>query len=411
MRRGSHKTVVWLSLVFVLFAAGAVMSALFSARSWKVEAMRARLEGYADLVGRGDTLLLSSGMLSDGLRITVLSLAGDVLYDSDAAATALENHLLRPEIVRCVESGSGWSVRASDTAHKKYFYYAKRYDDRIVRVAQLFEVRLERFFRPDWMLMLVVLLLMALALAALALLAVGYERRESARNEEERRLLKHEMTGNISHELKTPVSRICGYLETVVNHPELPEERRRTYVERSWVQSVKLSDMIRDISLITKLEETPEQFKVEPVDLKRVAGEVIEEMHVGIAEAGMSVCDELPPVSIRANEGLLYAIFRNLMENAVKYAGHGCTVRISHAGGGRGVHVVEFTDNGQGVPSRDLDRIFERFYRLDTDRNRDGSGLGLSIVRNAVLFHRGEITAFHASGGGLGFRFTLRDLP
>lgn len=387
------------------------MSALFSARNWKVEAMRARMEGYADLVSRGDTVLLSSGMLSDGLRITVLSLSGDVLYDSDAAATALENHLMRPEIVRCVESGSGWSVRESDTAHKKYFYFAKRYDDRIVRVAQVFELRLERFFRPDWMLMLVVLLLLALALSAIVILSVGYERRESARNEEERRVLKHEMTGNISHELKTPVSRICGYLETVVNHPELPDERRRTYVERSWVQSVKLSDMIRDISLITKLEEAPEQFRVESVDLKRVADEVIDEMHVSIAEAGMTVYNGLPPVSIRANEGLLYAIFRNLMENAVKYAGHGSTVHIRYASGGRGAHVVEFTDNGQGVPTTDLDRIFERFYRLDTDRNRDGSGLGLSIVRNAVLFHRGEIKAFQVPGGGLGFRFTLRDLP
>lgn len=387
------------------------MSALLSARNWKVEAMRARLEGYADLVSRGDTLLLSSGMLTDGLRITVLSLSGDVLYDSDAAAAGLENHLLRPEIVRCVDSGSGWSVRESDTAHKKYFYYAKRYDDRIVRVAQAFEIRLERFFRPDWMLMLVVLLMLSLALAAIAVLAGRYERRESAKNEEERRLLKHEMTGNISHELKTPVSRICGYLETVVNHPELPEERRRTYVERSWIQSVKLSDMIRDISLITKLEEAPEQFKVEPVVLKRVADEVIDEMHVSITEAGMTVLNELPPVSIRANEGLLYAIFRNLMENAVKYAGRGCTVRIGYASGGRGAHVVEFTDNGQGVPPQEMDRIFERFYRLDTDRNRDGSGLGLSIVRNAVLFHHGQITAFQVPGGGLGFRFTLRDLP
>lgn len=387
------------------------MSALLSAHNWKVEAMRARLEGYADLVSRGDTLLLSSGMLTDGLRITVLSLSGDVLYDSDAAAAGLENHLLRPEIVRCVDSGSGWSVRESDTAHKKYFYYAKRYDDRIVRVAQAFEIRLERFFRPDWMLMLVVLLMLSLALAAIAVLAGRYERRESAKNEEERRLLKHEMTGNISHELKTPVSRICGYLETVVNHPELPEERRRTYVERSWIQSVKLSDMIRDISLITKLEEAPEQFKVEPVGLKRVADEVIDEMHVSITEAGMTVLNELPPVSIRANEGLLYAIFRNLMENAVKYAGRGCTVRIGYASGGRGAHVVEFTDNGQGVPPQEMDRIFERFYRLDTDRNRDGSGLGLSIVRNAVLFHHGQITAFQVPGGGLGFRFTLRDLP
>jgi two-component system phosphate regulon sensor histidine kinase PhoR len=170
--------------------------------------------------------------------------------------------------------------------------------------------------------------------------------------------------------------------------------------------------MITDISTITKLEEVPEQFKIEDVNIKDTFNDIIEELAEQISAHRFSVLNELPPVCIHANFSLIYAIFRNLVENSLKYAGECCNIYISYSSRGRGIHEFDYHDTGRGVPEDKLDRIFERFYRLDEDRSSEkgGSGLGLSIVRNSVLFHKGTIFAYNVQGGGLGFHFTLKDL-
>ena len=246
--------------------------------------------------------------------------------------------------------------------------------------------------------------------AFLLWLIIDYTRaRVRARAEEQARKLKHDLTGNISHELKTPVSSIRGYLETLVNNPDLPEDKRRFFIERSYLQSLRLTEMIRDISLITKMEETPDQFHFDPVNIKDSFDEVLEELSEKIAEHRITVENLLEPAYIRANYNLLYAIFRNLLENSIKYAGDGCRIRIS-VKFDIDEAVFDYSDNGKGVPEEELSRIFTRFYRLNEDRGAtsSGSGLGLSIVRNAVLFHKGSITAYRPHDGGLGFRFSIK---
>ncbi len=229
------------------------------------------------------------------------------------------------------------------------------------------------------------------------------------RSEQEARKLKHDLTGNISHELKTPVSSIRGYLETLVNNPDLPEDKRRFFIERSYLQSLRLTEMISDISLITKMEEAPDQFSLEPVNIRDSFEEVTEELSGKIKAHNIKVENLLPPVSICANYNLLYAIFRNLLENSIKYAGDGCRVKIS-VRLGADEDIFDYSDDGKGVPEEELSRIFTRFYRLNEDRGATsgGSGLGLSIVRNAVLFHKGSISAYRPHEGGLGFRFSIR---
>ena len=261
------------------------------------------------------------------------------------------------------------------------------------------------------MLIISIFFLLVLALMSLIYLSDRYERKEAELSDRETRRLKHEMTGNISHELKTPVSSIQGYLETIVNHPELDGDKRRLFIERSYLQALRLSDMITDISLITKLEEVPEQFKLTPVNLRTVFIEVTDEMAGALEAHGITAENALPPVCVTANYQLVYAIFRNLVENTVKYAGDGCAIYVGGTAAD-GIYSLDYRDTGCGVPPDQLERIFERFYRLDADRSRGagGSGLGLSIVRNAVLFHKGAIRAYCPDGGGLGFSFTLLDL-
>ena len=246
--------------------------------------------------------------------------------------------------------------------------------------------------------------------AFLLWLIIDYTRtRVRTRAEEDARKLKHDLTGNISHELKTPVSSIRGYLETLVNNPDLPEDKRRFFIERSYLQSLRLTEMINDISLITKMEEAPDQFNFEPLNIKDSFEEVLEELSEKIQKHNIKVDNQLPPVYISANYNLLYAIFRNLLENSIKYAGDGSSVKIC-VQLGADEDVFDYSDNGKGVPDEELSRIFTRFYRLSEDRGAtsSGSGLGLSIVRNAVLFHKGSITAYRPHDGGLGFRFSIK---
>ena len=406
-----NKLIFTISAVFVVFALITVNLGLVSEDSYRRAIIKSRLESYADMVAKSDSLPDVLRYLPEDIRVTVIGEDGGVLLDSSLPVPEMENHLQRPEVKDCLKNGIGTSIRKSETSKQKYFYFAKSYDGRIIRVAQLFEVNLSKFFRTDWMLILSIFFLLVLALVTLIYLSDRYERREAEQADRETRRLKHEMTGNISHELKTPVASIQAYLETIVNHPELDGEKRRLFIERSYLQSLRLSDMITDISLITKLEEVPEQFKITPVNIRTVLLEVADEMSQSLESHQITIDNQLPPVCVRANYQLVYAIFRNLVENTLKYAGDGsaasasCTVE-------EGEYRIDYHDNGVGVEPEQLDRIFERFFRLDADRAKPvgGSGLGLSIVRNAVLFHHGTIRSYCVPGGGLGFSFTLRDL-
>ncbi len=406
-----NKLIFTISAVFVVFALITVNLGLVSEDGYRRAIIKSRLESYADMVAKSDSLPNVLRYLPGDIRVTVIGEDGAVLLDSSLPLPEMDNHLQRPEVKDCLKDGIGSSIRKSETSEQKYFYFAKAYDGQIIRVAQLFEVNLSKFFRTDWMLILSIFFLLVLALVTLIYLSDRYERQEAEQADRETRRLKHEMTGNISHELKTPVASIQAYLETIVNHPELDGEKRRLFIERSYLQSLRLSDMITDISLITKLEEVPEQFKISPVNIRTALLEVADEMSQSLESHRITIDNQLPPVCVRANYQLVYAIFRNLVENTLKYAGDGsaasasCTVE-------EGEYRFDYHDNGVGVKSEDLDRIFERFFRLDADRAKPvgGSGLGLSIVRNAVLFHHGTIRAYCVPGGGLGFSFTLKDL-
>ena len=408
-----NRLVLYVAMIFTVFALISLLVGLANGERYKQSIMQSRLSGYAQMLVEADSEASSLvAYFPEDVRVTIIASDGTVTFDSESDWLSMDNHLSRPEIEECLKKGEGSSIRRSDTSGERFFYYAMEDGGRIVRVAQNFDMELVDFFSADWMFLLFEFLLLIFSLFILYFLTERYGRKEEERADIETRRLKHEMTGNISHELKTPVSSIQGYLETIVNHPEISEERRRLFIERSYLQSLRLSDMITDISTITKLEEAPEQFKVMPVNLKVVFEEVLEEMGDSIRTHGIQVENKLEPLCVRGNYSLIYSIFRNLIENTMKYAGDGSCVHVSYSASQDGTHCIDYYDTGRGVAEDELDKIFERFYRLDADRGKPvgGSGLGLSIVRNAVLFHKGGIKAYRVPGGGLGFRFTLKDL-
>ena len=227
--------------------------------------------------------------------------------------------------------------------------------------------------------------------------------------EEEQVRLKRQLTQNIAHELKTPVSSIQGYLETIVSNENIPREKINVFLER-YAQSNRLSRLLRDISVLTRMDEAANMIDMERVDISVLVGNIINEVSLELDEKHITVINSLKKsIQIKGNYSLLYSIFRNLMDNAIAYAGTNIQININCFREDEKFYYFSFADTGIGVSPEHLNRLFERFYRVDKGRSRKlgGTGLGLAIVKNAVIIHGGNISAKNNQGGGLEFVFTL----
>ena len=228
--------------------------------------------------------------------------------------------------------------------------------------------------------------------------------------EEEQVRLKRQLTQNIAHELKTPVSSIQGYLETIVNNENIPREKINVFLERCYAQSNRLSRLLRDISVLTRMDEAANMIDMERIDISVLVNNIINEVSLELDERNITVIDSLKKnIQIKGNYSLLYSIFRNLMDNAIAYAGTNIQININCFREDENFYYFSFADTGIGVSPEHLNRLFERFYRVDKGRSRKlgGTGLGLAIVKNAVIIHGGNISAKNNQGGGLEFVFTL----
>ena len=228
--------------------------------------------------------------------------------------------------------------------------------------------------------------------------------------EEEQIRLKRQLTQNIAHELKTPVSSIQGYLETIVNNENLPKEKMNVFLERCYAQSNRLSRLLRDISVLTRMDEAANMIDMEKMDISVLVTNIVNEVSLELEEKHITVVNSLKKeIQIRGNYSLLYSIFRNLMDNAIAYAGNNIQIHINCFREDEKFYYFSFADTGVGVSPEHLNRLFERFYRVDKGRSRKlgGTGLGLAIVKNAVILHGGNISAKNSQGGGLEFVFTL----
>lgn len=231
-----------------------------------------------------------------------------------------------------------------------------------------------------------------------------------SRQEQESRM-KRQLTQNVSHELKTPVSSIQGYLETILSNPDLPPDKKQFFLERCYSQSTRLTGLLRDISVLNRLDEAEELFDLSEVNIARLIEEIEKECSKEMEEKRITSEVILPGnPAIYGNYSLLYSIFRNLYDNAIAYAGEQVRIVVNCYKEDAKFYYFSFSDNGAGIEEAHINRIFERFYRIDKGRSRKmgGTGLGLSIVKNGVLFHKGQISAKSSPGKGITFFFTLK---
>lgn len=234
---------------------------------------------------------------------------------------------------------------------------------------------------------------------------------EDVTRQQEQETIKRELTQNISHELKTPVSSIQGFMEILLNNPDIEPEKRQFYIQRCYSQATRLSFLLKDISMLNKLDSSSDMFDRIPVNLYDLVEGVMQDVAIELKEKDFHVVvTGMDEAVVNGNNSLLYSIFRNLIDNSLHYAGTGINVTINCYRSDSDFYYISYADDGVGVDEQHLSRLFERFYRVDKGRSRKlgGTGLGLAIVKNAVIWHGGRISVRRFEKGGLEFLFTLK---
>jgi two-component system OmpR family sensor kinase len=461
-----YKTRLYLNfgLIALAFMFITILFQLDREKRHKTEEIQSKLAAYSEMIDayllqNRDTIEVTH-ILPEDLRFTIIDSEGSVIFDNVIGHIEdMSNHANRPEILSARTKGSGYAIRRSASTQTDCLYYAHRCNTgNYIRLALPYNVKLTDVMKQENLIFYGLAVLFIVVLALLLYKAdkfsrvmrslrrftsdiekgtvdyksfqfpdsdsgiIGkkiislYEQLEKSKQQtdlekERNRLIKQEMTNNIAHELKTPVSSIQGYLEILNENGDLESTKRKYFVERAYAQTLRLSALIKDIALITKLEEASNLFPREKVNIGRIAEDVINELQAQLDKAGMKVENRLgDDLEISGNYNLVHAIFRNLVENSINYAGKNSSIVVECSKEDTEFYHFKYYDTGYGIKEKYLQKIFDRFVRLEESRDRrtGGTGLGLSVVKHAVLFHQGNIIAVNRPEGGLMFKFCLK---
>jgi two-component system phosphate regulon sensor histidine kinase PhoR len=220
---------------------------------------------------------------------------------------------------------------------------------------------------------------------------------------------REEFVANVSHELRTPLSLIKGYVETLLDgardNPEVAE-RFLKIIERN---ASRLDLLIQDLLTISALESGRITLNLQPVPLRPLAEKVLADLKTRTDAKDVKLVNDLPELTAMADANRLEQVLANLVDNAIKYGRAQGTVTVGGRKDDADKIEIFVQDDGPGIPPESLDRVFERFYRLDKARSREqgGTGLGLSIVKHIVQNHGGKVWVKSELGKGATFFFTL----
>ena len=447
------------TLLFTLFAAVFVIFQYSRERNYRISLIDTRLQGLNDDIHILACHRDSAGCMEiadrEDIRITILDTAGNVLYDNMAMSGRLiPDHSGRKEIREALRTGHGFSLkRESETLGGAWLYSANAFpeDGIIVRTSHRYDINLSRMLVSDkgflWMAILLSALLLFIFyryirhinlninnLKCFARMAASgkdvsnsdipftndelgeisseivhlYAKLQNSEDDKTR--LKKELTQNAAHELRTPVSSIKGFIDTVLDNPDMDRATLETFLRRCSAQCERLGRLTDDISTLSRIEEAGSSFEMETVNIRAMLEELAEEASDKLEARRMQFLILVnPDTLVFGNRHLVQSIFSNLLYNAIAYAGEGTSVTVQCRKQDREWSHFIFNDNGAGVPENHLEHLFERFYRVDKGRSRKsgGTGLGLSIVKNAIMLHGGRITVRYGESGGLEFAFSL----
>jgi two-component system sensor histidine kinase SenX3 len=240
-------------------------------------------------------------------------------------------------------------------------------------------------------------------------LLLAEDQTESRRVEEVRR----DFVANVSHELKTPIGALALLAETVEEAADDPEAVRR-FAGRMRQEASRLTKLAQDLIILTQIQTAEPIPDPIPVELAIVVAEALDRCRMKANAHGIELTASTDPgLVVMGDEDLLVNALRNLLENAVAYSPEKTRVMVSTRRIGDDTAEVSVADQGIGIPQRDLERIFERFYRVDPARSRatGGTGLGLAIVKHVSAAHGGEVKVWSKEGEGSTFTLRMPVMP
>ena len=391
---------------------------------------------------------LQNRPVSSNTRVTWIDVDGTVLYDSMADPAEMENHGDREEVREAIEQGTGESSRYSDTLSEKTTNYAIRLNDgTVIRMSttQYTAVTLivGMFYSMIAVLLLAILLSLLLAsrvskrvtepINRIDLEApderdvypelqplvrrINAQNRQIQRQVDELKLghakqdaMRREFTANVSHELKTPLTSISGYAEIIRDGLAKPEDISR-FSGKIYDEAQRLINLVGDIIQLSQLEEKEIQPQKTEIDLYKTCEGVISHLEHTARKHNVQFILRGTHAAVQGLEQIIDEIVYNLCDNAVKYNRENGTVTVSVTEDPNWA-TLEVADTGIGIPATELDRIFERFYRVDKSHSKEvgGTGLGLSIVKHGAAYHDATIEVKSEEGKGtvISIRFPKR---
>jgi len=225
--------------------------------------------------------------------------------------------------------------------------------------------------------------------------------------------MRRELIANVSHDLRTPLATLQGYLETLqLKEESLSEDERRLYLDIALRHSRRLGTLVSELFELSKLDSYDGELQREPFALGELVHDVLQEFQLQANEKGVtlkpSLTGQLPFVV--ANVGLMERVLQNLVDNALRHTEEGGTVTVELSPEPRGEVTVQVRDDGCGIAEDDLPHVFERFYRRDRSNEAPGGagGLGLAITKRALELHGSEIEVRSQLGVGTDFCFRLQ---
>ncbi len=467
-----HKRLYGSLVIYSLFLLGCfAIFQYHREKEFKADEMDSRLQvlneeilaGMAEGKSIGETVAAIKTGFPE-LRISLISRNGRLMYDNFVDSLPESNHLSRKEVRDALRNGTGFDLRRhSESTGKNFFYSARATDRYVIRTAVPYSVSLHQLLAADyaflWFMSAVTAVMCIIGFFATRRLGRNVERlnefaekaergesffdtepfpddelgnisnhivllysrlqkalydrdaqhKIALREERDKIRIKHQLTNNINHELKTPVASIRACIETLINHPDMEQEKRLKFLAGAGAACERLGSLLSDVSLITRMDYGGDAIARGKVNIDQIAAAACADFEIIAEEKGVAIQNGVKGTSpVNGNASLMMSVFHNLIDNAIRYSGcRHIQLKTIKLDGGK--QLISVSDDGCGVPAVHIPHLFERFYRLEKGRPRSlgGTGLGLAIVKNAVLWHGGDIHVVINQSGGLTFNITL----
>ena len=423
MKRKINSVIISL-VVCVITLITIVSSISFSSIYEKNEIIE--LQNECSLVIKGyelDDISYLESIEDSSLRVTLIDLEGNVIFDNQLDESEMENHASREEFKEAKENGYGISKRYSSSLLKTFYYVAYKLDNNIIRVSKVADSTLYILFINLWPLYIVaiVLIICSILLGFLLskkivdpinninlehplennkykeieplLIRIEAQKNELMKENEEvlnASKVRQEFTSNVSHELKTPLHVISGYAE-LIKEGIVKDSDVKEFGEKIYSEASRMSKLVEDIMKISKLESDKTIEKTQ-LNLKNIVVAIVDSLMIEADKKNVKFKLSLNDCSISGNYDSIYSLIFNLVDNAIKYNKTNGKITIKLQEVSNNV-ILSVKDTGIGIPKEDLDRIFERFYRVDKSRSKDsgGTGLGLAIVKHSLIVNNATI--------------------